>query len=69
MARAMARSAAKEHALLAVMAGRVSAHDATAARIGEAIEASARAAYRPVRPAAEEHVPGLLARIRSALAA
>ena len=69
MAAAMTKSAAKEHMLLAVMAGRVSAQDATAARVGEAIEASARATYRPIRTEADPATPGLLDRIRAALAA
>ena len=69
MATAMVKSAAKEHILLAVMAGRVSAHDATAARIGEAIEASARSSFRPVRRRADTATPTLLGKIRAALAA
>ena len=69
MAAAMTKSAAKEHMLLAVMAGRVSAQDATAARVGEAIEASARATFRPVRRHADAAAPSLLGRIRAALAA
>jgi len=69
MAEMMTKSAAKEHILLAVMAGRVSAQDATAARVGEAIEASARATFRPIRPAAEPSAHGLLDRIKAALAA
>lgn len=69
MAEVMEKSAAKEHILLAVMAGRVSAHDATAARVGEAIENSARATFRPVRAAGEPQSSGLLDRIKAALAA
>lgn len=69
MAEAMEKSAAKERILLAVMAGRVSAHDATAARVGEAIENSARATFRPVRATGEPEVHGLLDRIKAALAA
>jgi len=48
IADAMTKAAAKEHALLAMMAGRVSTPDAAAARIGAAIEDRARATYRPV---------------------
>ena len=46
-AEAMAKAAAKEHALLAMMAGRVSAPGAAAARVGAEIEDRARATYRP----------------------
>jgi hypothetical protein len=45
MARAMATSAAKERTMLAVMAGRASAEDAAAPRVGAAIEERARTAY------------------------
>jgi len=45
---AMAKATAKEHALLAMMAGRVSTPDAAAARVGAEIEERARATYRPV---------------------
>lgn len=75
MAEAMTKSAAKERIMLAMMAGRVSAPDDTAARVGAAIEAQARATYRPVRPARatatsrRAHHPRLLARIKAALAA
>jgi hypothetical protein len=69
MARVMAKSAAKEHVLLAVMAGRVSAHDATAARVGESIEHAARSTFRPIRRAVEPTGNGLLDRIKSRLAA
>ncbi len=65
----MTRSAAKEHILLAVMAGRSSAQDAAAARVGAEIEARARATHRP-EPAGSEHDNnGLLERIKAALAA
>ena len=72
MARAMATSAAKERTMLAMMAGRVSAADATAARIGAAIEAQARATYRPIRTSATSRRathPRLLARLKAVLAA
>ncbi|ABL80802.1 MULTISPECIES: hypothetical protein [unclassified Nocardioides] len=73
MAEAMAKSADKEHVLLAMMAGRVSAPDRTAVRVGAAIEAHARATYRPVRPVVPSrrasHHPRLLARLKAALAA
>ena len=42
MAEALARATAKEHVLLAVMAGRSSAADRAAARVGERIEQQAR---------------------------
>jgi hypothetical protein len=70
-AEAMATSAAKERILLAMMAGRVSAPDDAAVRVGAAIEADARATYRPARePGARRAAqPRLLARLRAALAA
>src|SRR6476620_7227953 len=44
---AMEKATAKEHQLLAMMAGRASASDARAARAGAEIEQQARATYRP----------------------
>lgn len=75
MAQAMAVSAAKEHVLLAAMAGRTSAGDALAARVGEQIADRARASYdasRRRRPRTgprrrATHV-GLLDRLRAAVA-
>jgi hypothetical protein len=70
MAEAMAKSTAKEHTLLAVMAGRSSAQDAAAARVGAEIEHRARATWRPVtRTSHRADGHGLLERIRAALAA
>ncbi len=79
MAQALAKAEAKERTLLAVMAGRVSTNingpDAVAIRVGEEIEARARASYRgPVRAASEgpTHLgsrPGLIGRLLAALAA
>lgn len=70
MADAMARSATKERILLAMMAGKVSAPDDDAARIGAAIESRARATYRPVRTAGRRaDQPRLLDRIKAVLAA
>ncbi|MGY2702274.1 hypothetical protein [Nocardioides sp. HB32] len=71
MADAMSTSAEKERILLAMMAGRVSAPDAAAVRVGAAIEARARATYRPVHvPTSRraEH-PTLLGRLKAVLAA
>lgn len=72
MARALAVATAKEQAMLAVLAGRSSATDAAATRVGEAIERRAReAAAVPSRPAgahAAEPVR-LVDRIRAVLAA
>lgn len=76
IAEVMATSAAKERVLLAMMAGRVSAPDDTAVRVGAAIEARARATYRPARRPGSR-LPGsrragqprLLARLKAALAA
>lgn len=70
MARALTKSAAKEHILLAVMAGAVSSQDADAARVGAHIEAAARETCRAIT-----HLPvnaerqGLLGRLKAALAA
>jgi hypothetical protein len=70
MADAMAKSAAKERTLLAVMAGQSSGQDEAAVRVGARIEAAARAGHRPVAadPAADAN-HGLLERIKAALAA
>jgi hypothetical protein len=69
MAEAMGKSATKEHQLLAMMAGRSSAHDAAAARVGAQIESQARA-LRPARPLTTEDANnGLLERIKAVLAA
>lgn len=70
-AEAMATSAAKERILLAMMAGRVSAPDDTAVRVGADIEARARATYVPARETGSRRAeqPRLLARLKAALAA
>jgi hypothetical protein len=67
-AEAMAKAVAKEHALLAMMAGRVSTPGAAAARVGAEIEQRARATYRP-EPVAVEPPAGLLGRLKAVLAA
>lgn len=70
MAETLARSAATERTLLAVMSGRVSRQDAAAARIGHEIEDRARATFEPRPELAED--PGnhrLIDRIKAALAA
>jgi hypothetical protein len=67
----MRKSAAKEHVLLAVMAGLASAHDARAAAVGAAIEAEAQAtwsSYDEVEEPATDR-PSLLGRLKAALAA
>ncbi|MGH3362453.1 MAG: hypothetical protein ACRDOM_08340 [Nocardioides sp.] len=75
MAEAMAKSAAKERILLAVMAGRSSAHDAQAARVGQQIERRARRSHRqavtspPARGAHRDANAGLLDKIKAALVA
>jgi hypothetical protein len=79
MAQALTKATSKERLLLAVMAGRVSTNvngpDAVAVRVGEQIEARARASYRrPVgaaegRPAHLGSRPGLMGRLLAALAA
>ena len=64
MATAVAKATAKEHAMLAVMAGLASAQDDAAVRIGADLEAEARAGLelRPVRHRADR--PSLLDRLR-----
>jgi hypothetical protein len=71
MAEAMRKSCDKERILLAMMAGRVSAPDDTAARVGAAIESRARATYRPTRVPISRRAenPSLLGRLKAALAA
>ena len=68
MADAMTKAAAKEHTMLAVMAGRSSGQDPAAVRVGAGIEARARAAHAPV-PTPEDANHGLLERIKAAMAA
>jgi hypothetical protein len=73
---AMRKSAAKEHILLAVMAGLASAHDDRAAAVGARIEDEAKAGWPASRNALDgpgpDHRadrPGLLERLKAALAA
>lgn len=68
MADAMTKSAAKEHTLLAVMAGRSSGQDASSVRVGAGIEARARAAHAAVPTDADANHT-LLERIKAAMAA
>jgi len=65
---AMTKATAKEHILLAMMAGRVSTPDAAAARVGAEIEERARATYRP-EPVSAAPTGGLLGRLRAVIAA
>jgi hypothetical protein len=70
MARAMTTATVKERTMLAAMAGRASARDAAAARVGEAIEQRARAAGRPRTHRADTRPhEGLLDKIKAVLAA
>lgn len=77
MGAAMTKATAKEHILLAVMAGRASAHDASAVPVGARIEAAARGRHRfaPVGSPLESSVelpasqPSLIERLRAVLAA
>jgi hypothetical protein len=64
---AMAKATAKEHLLLAMMAGRVSTPGPAAARVGAEIEDRARATYRPAPVTTEP--PSLLGRLKAVLAA
>ncbi|GAA4696934.1 hypothetical protein [Nocardioides conyzicola] len=65
---ALAKAAAKEHTLLAMMSGRVSTPDATAARIGAEIEDRARATY-VVAPVPVAEPSGFLHRLKAVVAA
>jgi hypothetical protein len=71
MATAMSKATAKEHVLLAVMAGRSSVDDAKAVPIGADIEASARAAHehRVSTPVERIEQPSLLERLKAVVAA
>lgn len=70
MARVVTVSAAKEHVLLAVMAGRGSSSDRAVARVGAAIEERARASYAASpTPATEVRHVRLVDRLKAALAA
>ena len=71
---ALRKAHAKEAVLLAAMAGRASASDPAAVRVGERIEEQARATYRPTAspryPATQHRGPsGLMGRIKAHLAA
>jgi hypothetical protein len=70
MAEALATAAAKEQTMLAVMAGRAGTENTGAAPVGAVLESRARASRPPVRRAPSTHrAPGLLDRLRAALAA
>ncbi|PUA81027.1 hypothetical protein [Nocardioides currus] len=69
MARAMTTSAAKEHVLLSVMAGRASARDDGAAAAGERIAERARASLTVPAPRAASGSPSLVERLRAVLTA
>jgi len=69
MARTTATAAAKEHVLLAVMAGRGGPADPESVRVGEQIEERARATYVPARRGDERDEHPILHWLKSALAA
>ena len=69
MALAMTKSVAKEHVLLAVMAGHAAVDDELAATVGARIEDKARESYRPAPVEQPDERASLLDRIRAALAA
>jgi hypothetical protein len=69
MAEAMTKSAAKEHTLLAVMAGRASMTDRSAARVGAELEARARSTYVLPAPEPEDPNLGLLEKLKAVIAA
>ncbi|GAA5123992.1 hypothetical protein GCM10023339_44820 [Alloalcanivorax gelatiniphagus] len=68
-ARTTTVATAKEHELLALMAGRASAPGAAAQRAGRAIEAAARTSYVPGAAPRPSAPPSLVQRIRAVLAA
>ena len=69
MATAMAKATAKEHAMLAVMAGQASARDHSASIVGARLERAARERWVPSPTVVEASRPSLLSRLRSVLAA
>ena len=70
MARILSVTTAKEHEMLALMAGRASGPGAAAARVGRGIEAAARTSYVPgVRTRTAPEQPSLVQRLRAVLAA
>lgn len=69
MASAMAKSAAKEHILLAVTAGRAAVSDELAAPTGARIEERARAEHVPAPVDEDMARPSLFDRLKAALAA
>jgi hypothetical protein len=73
MATAMAKATAKEHGLLAVMAGFASVDDPKAAPIGARIEARAREAHQHrvtvATPSHRAQQPSLLERLKAVIAA
>lgn len=71
---ALEKARVKEAVLLAAMAGRASASDAAAVRVGERIEEKARSAYDPTRTPRhlrleDDRPTGLLGRLKAHLAA
>jgi hypothetical protein len=69
VAETMRKSAAKEHALLAVMAGEASATDQRAATVGLRIEDEARATLTVEEEPGDLSRPTFLGRLKAALAA
>jgi len=70
MARALRVATAKEHEMLALMAGRASGPGEAAARVGRSVELAARTSYVPgVRVLTAPGTPSLVQRLRAVLAA
>ena len=70
MARARTVATAKEHEMLALMAGRASGPGEAAARVGRSVERAARTSYVPgVRVLTAPAAPSLVQRLRAVLAA
>ena len=70
MARTLGVATAKEHEMLALMAGRASGPGEGAARVGRSIADAARTSYVPgARTRTATHAPSLVQRLRAVLAA
>lgn len=69
MAAVMTRAVGKEHAMIALMAGRASQDDAAAVSTGEAIALRGRTSYPDVPKQRDVHAPSLVERLKAVLAA
>ncbi len=70
MAHTLSVATAKEHEMLALMAGRASGPGEAAARVGRAVESAARTSYVPgVRSRPAPHKASLVQRLKAVIAA